>query len=330
MRRVGVTGAAGFIGSHLCERLVNEGYEVVGVDDLSYGSMANLSPVLDHPKFTFAELDCTRRRALRTAFDGCDAIAHLAAKKIPRFGGVVSTLEVNVAGANAACGVALSLGADLIITSTSDVYGNAEPPFAEDGTLVLGPPTSKRWSYAVSKMYDEHLALALAEERGLKVTVLRLFNAYGPRNHLSWWGGPLVTFIEALLDGRPVEIHGDGRQTRTFTYVTDTVDGFVRALERPEARGEVVNVGGTETLSILELAQTVQEHLGIPLPLRATFIPYDQFPGNYQDVRHRVPDTTKARQLLGFEAQTSLAEGLAETVAWHREQRVPVQTVAGR
>jgi nucleoside-diphosphate-sugar epimerase len=330
MRRVGVTGAAGFIGSHLCERLVNEGYEVVGVDDLSYGSMANLSPVLDHPKFTFTELDCTRRRALRTAFDGCDAIAHLAAKKIPRFGGVVSTLEVNVAGANAACGVALSLGADLIITSTSDVYGNAEPPFAEDGTLVLGPPTSKRWSYAVSKMYDEHLALALAEERGLKVTVLRLFNAYGPRNHLSWWGGPLVTFIEALLDGRPVEIHGDGRQTRTFTYVTDTVDGFVRALERPEARGEVVNVGGTETLSILELAQTVQEHLGIPLPLRATFIPYDQFPGNYQDVRHRVPDTTKARELLGFEAQTSLAEGLAETVAWHREQRVPVQTVAGR
>jgi nucleoside-diphosphate-sugar epimerase len=330
MRRVGVTGAAGFIGSHLCERLVNEGYEVVGVDDLSYGSMANLSPVLDHPRFTFAEFDCTRRRALRAAFDGCDAIAHLAAKKIPRFGGVVSTLEVNVAGANAACGVALSLGADLIITSTSDVYGNAEPPFAEDGTLVLGPPTSKRWSYAVSKMYDEHLALALAEERGLKVTVLRLFNAYGPRNHLSWWGGPLVTFIEALLDGRPVEIHGDGRQTRTFTYVTDTVDGFVRALERPEARGEVVNVGGTETLSILELAQTVQEHLGIPLPLRATFIPYDQFPGNYQDVRHRVPDTTKARELLGFEAQTSLAEGLAETVAWHREQRVPVQTVAGR
>jgi UDP-glucose 4-epimerase len=179
-------------------------------------------------------------------------------------------------------------------------------------------------------MYDEHLALALAEERGLKVTVLRLFNAYGPRNHLSWWGGPLVTFIEALLDGRAVEIHGDGRQTRTFTYVTDTVDGFVRALERPEARGEVVNIGGTETLSILELAQAVQEHLGISLPLRATFIPYDQFPGNYQDVRHRVPDTTKARELLGFEATTSLAEGLAETVAWHRAQRVPVQTVAGR
>ncbi len=327
MRRVGVTGAAGFIGSHLCERLVKEGCEVVGVDDLSYGSVANLEPVLGNPLFTFEVLDCTRRRPLRAAFDGCDAIAHLAAKKIPRFGGVVSTLEVNVAGANAACGVALQLGADLIITSTSDVYGNAEPPFAEEGTLVLGPPTSKRWSYAVSKLYDEHLALALAEERGLKVTVLRLFNAYGPRNHLSWWGGPLVTFIEALLDGESVEIHGDGQQTRTFTYVTDTVDGFVRALRRPKARGEVINVGGTETLSILELARRVQEHLEIPMPLRAHLIPYADFPGNYQDVRHRVPDTTKAKELLGFEAKVSIAQGLAKTVAWHRAQRVPERVV---
>ena len=125
MKRVGVTGAAGFIGSHLCERLVKEGCEVVGVDDLSYGSVANLQPILGNPKFTFEVLDCTRRRSLRAAFDGCDAIAHLAAKKIPRFGGVVSTLETNVAGANVACGVALQLGADLVITSTSDVYGNA-------------------------------------------------------------------------------------------------------------------------------------------------------------------------------------------------------------
>jgi UDP-glucose 4-epimerase len=155
------------------------------------------------------------------------------------------------------------------------------------------------------------------------VTVLRLFNAYGPRNHLSWWGGPLVTFIEALLDGESVEIHGDGHQTRTFTYVTDTVDGFVRALRRPKARGEVINVGGTETLSILELARRVQEHLEIPMPLRAHLIAYADFPGNYQDVRHRVPDTTKAKELLGFEAKVSIAQGLAKTVAWHRAQRVP-------
>ena len=224
MKRVGVTGAAGFIGSHLCERLLADGLEVVGVDDLSYGSIGNLAPFLHDPRFRFETLDCTRRRELRSAFDGCDAIAHLAAKKIPRFGGTLATLEVNVAGVNSACAVALSLDADIIVTSTSDVYGNAEPPFAEDGELVIGPPTTKRWAYAVSKMYDEHVALALAEEKGLRTTVLRLFNAYGPRNHPTWWGGPTVTFIESLLDGEPLEIHGDGRQTRTFTYVTDTVD----------------------------------------------------------------------------------------------------------
>ena len=320
MMRVGVTGAAGFIGSHLCERLLDEGCEVVGVDDLSYGAMANLHRCLPDPAFSFEELDCTRRRALRRAFDGCDAIAHLAAKKIPRFGGTLATLEVNVAGVNAACATALALDADIVITSTSDVYGTAEPPFAEDGPLTIGPPTTKRWAYAVSKMYDEHVALALAEERGLRTTVLRLFNAYGPHNHRSWWGGPTVTFIDSLLDGRPVEIHGDGRQTRTFTYVSDTVDGFVRALRTPASRGEVVNIGGTETVSVLGLAEQVQTALGIPLPLRATFVPYEAFPGRYQDVRDRVPDTSKARALLGFEAQVALRDGLERTIAWYRTE----------
>ncbi len=321
MKRVGITGAAGFIGSHLAKRLLKEGVEVVGIDDLSYGSMSNLTEVLGHPSFSFERLDCTRPRSLRKAFDGCDAIAHLAARKIPRFGGTLSTLEINVGGVNSACAVALSLDADIIITSTSDVYGTATPPFKEDGELTIGPPTTKRWAYAVSKMYDEHVALAMAEERGLRTTVLRLFNAYGPNNHLTWWGGPTVTFIEALLDGQPMEIHGDGMQTRTFTYVSDTVDGFVRALRTPEARGEVINIGGTETLTIRALAARIQEKLGISGPLRARELAYEALPGQYQDVRHRVPDTTKARQLLGFEATVSVEEGLDQTIAWHRAQR---------
>ena len=259
--------------------------------------------------------------AFRLAFAGCDAIMHLAAKKIPRFGGVVSTLEVNVEGAHAAAMTALALDADLILTSTSDVYGNAEAPFREDGDVVLGPSTTKRWSYAVSKLYDEHLGLALAEEQGLKVTILRLFNVYGPRNHLSWWGGPMVTFAEAVLDGEPMEIHGDGLQTRTFTYVTDTVDAFVRALETPASRGEIVNVGATMTISMIELAERIQTMLGVPMPLHATFVPYETLPGKYQDVRHRVPDITKAKALLGFEAQISLDDGLRRTLDWHREGR---------
>jgi UDP-glucose 4-epimerase len=319
--KVGVTGAAGFIGSHLCERLLAEGMEVVGVDDLSYGSVTNLTACLERPGFHFEVLDCTEYRPLRVAFEGCDAIAHLAAKKIPRFGGTLSTLEVNVRGVDAACSVALALDADLIVTSTSDVYGNGRPPYAEDDPLVIGPPTTKRWAYAVSKMYDEHYSLSLADERGLQVTILRLFNAYGPQNHMSWWGGPTVTFIEALLDGEPMEIHGDGLQTRTFTYVADTVEGFVRALAAPEARGEVINIGGTETVTILELAERTQAMLGYPLPLQARLTPYETLPGRYQDVRDRVPDITKAKRLLGFEAQVRLDEGLSATIEWHRARR---------
>jgi UDP-glucose 4-epimerase len=318
MKRVGVTGAAGFIGSHLCGRLLDDGAEVVGVDDLSMGSVGNLASCVDRPGFSFEKLDATHRRELRAAFDGCDAIVHLAAEKIPRYGGALHMLEGNVASANAACAVALALDADIILASTSDVYGNAPTPLREDGPIVLGPPTTRRWAYAASKLYDEHVVLALAEERGLRATILRLFNVYGPNNHLSWWGGPVVTFYEALLRGESIEIHGDGRQTRTFTYVEDTVEAIVLALGCEAARGEVINVGASSPVSILELAGLIQATLGIPQPLRARFVPYETLPGRYQDVRHRVPDVSKAELLLGFRAHVVLADGLRRSLAWHR------------
>jgi UDP-glucose 4-epimerase len=321
VKRVGITGAAGFIGSHLCDRLIDEGMQVVGVDDLSRGTLANLGNVLDHPRFRFERIDCTRRRDLRIAFHGCDAIVHLAAQKIPRYGGALMTLEANVAGVQAAAGVALMLDADLIIASTSDVYGNGTPPFHEEGSLTLGPPTSRRWAYAVSKLYDEHVVLALAEERGLRVSILRLFGSYGPRNHPSWWGGPQAAFIEILLEAGTMEIHGDGQQIRTFTYVDDTVEGFVRTLHTPQSRGEIINIGGNTPTTILELASSVQAAMGMSHPLRAVFIPYTSLPGKYQDVRKRIPDTNKARELLGFEARIPLDEGLARTVEWHRVRR---------
>ncbi|HEV8687457.1 MAG TPA: NAD-dependent epimerase/dehydratase family protein [Gaiellaceae bacterium] len=320
MNRIGITGAAGFIGSHLCDRLLADGYEVVGVDDLSMGSLENLE-CLSHPNFAFEVFDCTRRRDLRAAFKGCDAIVHLAAQKIPRYGNALYTLESNVGGLKAASTVALALDADLVIASTSDVYGNATPPFSEDDELVLGPPTTRRWAYAVSKLYDEHVALALAEERGLRVSILRFFGSYGPRNHPSWWGGPQAAFIERLLNGELMEIHGDGQQVRTFTYISDTVDGIVRTLFTPTARGEVINIGGNRPTTILELAELVQSTLGLTKPLRVRLVPYESLPGRYQDVRVRIPDGTKARRLLGFEATVSLEDGLAETAAWHRELR---------
>lgn len=321
MTKVGITGAAGFIGSHLSQRLVQEGVEVVAVDDLSMGSLENLEDVLGSPLLSFHEIDCTRRRPLAEAFSGCEAIVHLAAKKIPRYSGALETLESNVAGVNAAANVALALDADLVMASTSDVYGNAPLPFREDGPLTLGPPTSRRWAYAVSKLYDEHVLMALGEERGLRHTILRLFGSYGPRNHPSWWGGPQSAFIERLLDGELIDIHGDGLQVRTFTYIDDTVEGFVRALATPAARGQIINIGGTTPSTILELAEAVHWAMGIGLPLRASFMPYAALPGNYEDVRTRVPDISKARELLGFEATISLAEGLERSLAWHRARR---------
>ena len=321
MKKVGVTGAAGYIGSHLSDRLLAEGMSVVGVDDLSRGTLMNISDALKHPNFEFEKMDCTRRHNLRTAFDECDAIVHLAAQKIPRYGGALMTLEANVAGVNAAAHAALSLDADLIVASTSDVYGNATPPFAEDDNLVLGPPTTRRWAYAVSKLFDEHVCLALAEERGLKVTILRFFGSYGPRNHPSWWGGPQAAFAEILLDGNMMEIHGDGTQIRTFTYIDDTVEGIYRAVVTPKARGEVINVGGEHPTRIIDLAGAVQTALGIPLPLRAKIVPYSALPGNYQDVLKRIPDTTKAKRILGFTAKVDLEEGLERTMAWHVARR---------
>jgi UDP-glucose 4-epimerase len=321
VNRVGITGAAGFIGSHLCDRLLDDGYEVVGVDNLSRGTLENLAGALSHRRFRLETVDCTNRRELRAVFAGCQSIIHLAAEKIPRYGGALHTLQANVAGVSAAAHVALALDAHLMIASTSDVYGNAEVPFREDGELVLGPPTTRRWAYAVSKLYDEHVCLALAEERGLKVSIMRFFGSYGPRNHPSWWGGPQAAFIERLLDGEDVDIHGDGRQVRTFTYITDTVDGIVRILEIPEAIGEIFNIGGNTPTPIVELAAAVQETLGIPLPLRARFVPYESLGGKYQDVRLRIPDGTKAERILGFRATVDLAIGLAHTAAWHRERR---------
>jgi UDP-glucose 4-epimerase len=160
----------------------------------------------------------------------------------------------------------------------------------------------------------------MAEELRLRVTILRLFNVYGPNNHPSWWGGPVVTFAEALLAGEQIEIHGDGRQVRTFTYVSDTVDGIVRALHEPRSRGEIVNIGATAPVTIQELAALIQRQLGIDGPLRARFLPYEALPGRYQDVRVRIPDVRKAQKLLGFNATVPLEEGVALSLAWHRDR----------
>jgi UDP-glucose 4-epimerase len=319
--KIGVTGAAGFVGANLVARLLDEGCSVVGVDDFSMSGPANLKGILGRPGFELHEYDCRETDRVARDFADCEGIMHLAAQKIPRFGGALNTMQVNVDGSQSVFNFALQTGARVVFASTSDVYGNAEAPFREDGEIVLGPPTSRRWSYAASKLFDEHLALRLYEEQDLQVTILRLFNAYGPRNHPSWWGGPLAVFLEDLLDGKNMELHGDGRQVRSFTYVSDTVDGFVRALARRESAGEVINIANEEPVKIIDLAQTVQTAMGYDGPLRAKIVSYESMGGNYQDVKIRVPSTEKAQRILGFKAEVKLEQGLEKTIAWHRALR---------
>jgi len=324
MGKIVVTGAAGFIGSHLVDALLSLGHQVVGVDNLSMGRLENVQEHLENPNFSFNRMDVRELSGLRCASAGAECIVHLAALKIPRYGGALNTLLVNMDGSRAVFEVAREQGnCKVILASTSDVYGkNPDLPFREDADLVLGPTYSRRWSYAVSKIFDEHLAYAYHEEFALPFVILRLFGSYGPRHHVTWWGGPQGVFIEAILKGEEVPIHGDGGQTRTFTYVSDTVAGIVAAIEKPQASGQVFNVGGDQEISILGLARLIGELCGKSDELRLKFIPYASFGGRYEDVMRRVPDVSKTEEILGFKAKVSLRDGLLKTIEWHKNSHV--------
>lgn len=318
--RVLVTGAAGFIGSHLVDSLLARGYDVAGIDDLSMGRLENLAQPLAHPGFHFVQADVRDGAALLSAAEGAAAIVHLAAFKIPRYGQAIHTLLVNAEGIKSVLDVARDIGCRVIAASTSDVYGkSSDLPFTEEGNLVMGPSPVSRWSYAVSKLYEEHLLYAYRESFGVPVTILRFFGCYGPRHHRSWWGGPQAVFIEALLQGRAIEIHGDGLQTRTFTYVSDTVDGIMAALESARVEGEIINLGSTEEISILDLAYLIKRLCGTPGEFQVTFVPYASLGGGrYEDVRRRVPDMSKAKRILDYDPKVPLEEGLRRTIAWQQ------------
>jgi UDP-glucose 4-epimerase len=320
-KTIGITGAAGFIGSNLTAELLRQGYSVVALDNLSMGHWENLQHVAKHPRFRFVHADVRDSPSLRAAFADVDALVHLAAFKIPRYGNALDTLLINTQGMSHVLEVAQESGCKVVAASTSDVYGkNTDLPFHEESDLVLGPSTVRRWSYAVSKLFNEHLCLAYKDACDLAVVSLRFFGSYGPREHRSWWGGPQSVFIESILDGRPIEIHGDGQQTRTFTYVADTVDGIIRALEQDTANGEILNIGSEREISILSLAQSIVGLIGQSVPFR--FVDYGSFTGKkYEDVRQRIPCMAKARHLLGFRATTSLEDGLVRTIDWHRKVR---------
>lgn len=324
MPRILITGAAGFLGSHLCDSLLQRGWEVVGLDDLSHGARGNLTSALASSRFRFVEADVCDKTAMARAADRAGVVAHLAASKIPRYGGRLKTLSVNASGVQTALEAARHAGARFVFASTSDCYGkNPHIPFSEEDDTIVGPSKVARWAYAVSKTFGEHLCHAYREEFGMSATIARIFGSYGPRQHLSWWGGPQAVFAEQALADKPLTLHGDGTQTRSFTFVRDTVAGLVLLIEcdQKQVDGELFNVGSADEISIAELGRLIWRLLRPGEPVKMEFIPYEKIADRpYEDVRRRVPDSTRLRH-LGWQPAVDLETGLRETLNWQRALR---------
>lgn len=319
-KKILVTGVAGFLGSHLLDKLLDSGHEVVGIDNLSMGRLENIAEQINNQAFKFLQRDVTEPSTFCDLEKSFDCIVHLAAFKIPRYGKAIDTLKINYRGTENILELARQLGCKCVLASTSDVYGrNPNLPFREDDDSVIGSSKVARWSYAISKLFDEHLAFAYQESFGIPVTILRFFGSYGPRHHLTWWGGPQSVFIEAVLNNQEIPIHGDGLQTRSFTYVSDTIEGIYAAIIKPEANGEIFNIGSNHEITILDLAKLIKNLCNTSNELKLKFIPYESFTGRkYEDVRRRVPDITYCEKKLGVRPKVGLEEGLTRTIEWHR------------
>jgi len=320
-KKILVTGVAGFLGSNLLYKLLDEGHLVTGIDNLSMGSLSNIENCLKNENFTFLEQDILDQSAINKLDIDFDVIIHLAAFKIPRYGNAVDTLKINAKGSENMLEFARKTKCKVVLASTSDVYGmSPDLPFVEDGNCVIGDSKVPRWAYAVSKLFDEHLALAYMEDYGFPVVLLRFFGSYGPNQHLSWWGGPQSVFIDCILNNKEIPIHGDGLQTRTFTFVEDTVAGIYAAAMTPEANGEIFNIGANEEITILELANILKDIADESYTAGIKLIPYNEISTGrkYQDVMRRVPDTTKAERILGVKAKVLMQEGLRRTYEWQK------------
>lgn len=316
-----ITGVAGFIGSNLAQAMLDKGYTVVGIDNMSQGDPLNMEGFANHPAFTLHKVDIRDEAAILDIAEGCEAIIHLAAYKIPRYTDAYDTLMINSLGSHSLVKAAVKHKAKIVAASTSDVYGkNPVLPFSETSDLVMGSPEVKRWAYAISKMFEEQLLFACHDRFGIDVVLIRFFGGYGPNQNLTWWGGPQSVFINHALDDEEIPIHGDGLQTRSFTYVTDHVDGILRTVENQKANNLVFNIGNTYEISIKALAELIWRLVRGDDPPKLKFIPYETF-GKYEDVRQRVPDISRAQELLGFAPKVDLAHGLTETIRWQIARR---------
>lgn len=313
-RNILVTGGAGFIGSHLVERLLADGNQVTVIDDLSTGRMENLVGARQNPAFRFIESAVSGCLELSELVAKADQVFHLAAavgvELVVR--SPIRVIETNLGETQALLEAAAVRRTPVLLASTSEVYGkSAKEEFAEEDDLLIGPPTHSRWSYACSKLMDEFLALAFAKERGLPVIITRLFNTVGPRQ-TGRYGMVLPRFIAAAQRGEPLRVYGDGQQSRCFCYVNDVVEAMVRLANCPSARGEVFNIGATEEVTIAGLAQQVIATLGSASSIE--LVPYNEaYEPGFEDMRRRRPSVEKLARFTGFKPETPLREIIRRT-----------------
>ena len=322
--RVLITGGAGFIGSHLAERLLAEGAHVAVLDNLSTGTLANIQPFVGRRGFTLHEGSVRNQVLVEKLVGECDVVAHLAAAVGVRLivEQPVHTIETNVHGTEVVLNAVARNRKKVLITSTSEVYGkSAKVPFREEDDLVLGPTMHSRWAYACSKALDEWLALAYGRERGVPVVIARLFNTVGPRQ-TGRYGMVLPTFARQALSGEPITVYGSGEQSRCFGHVRDSVEAMLRLLALPEAVGQVFNIGATEEITIRQLAELVRDMAGSRSAI--VQIPYSEaYASGFEDMARRVPDVTKLERTTGFRPRTSLREIVADVLA-HEQTRMVV------
>jgi UDP-glucose 4-epimerase len=321
--RVLVTGGAGFIGSHLVDALMAQGHEVTVLDNLSVGKVANIAHHLGSERFRFINDSILNTATLEPLVRQADLIFHLAAVVGVKYvvEDPLNAIIVNVRGTENVLELAFKYWVRTVIASSSEVYGKStEVPLREDGDRLLGPTTVPRWSYSDAKAIDEYFALAYAQ-KGLPVTVVRYFNAYGPRLDPRGYGSVVARFFTQALRGEPLTVYGDGQQTRSFTYVADTVRGTILAGTVPEAAGEIFNIGSDREVPITDLARRILALTGSPSEI--VYVPHTAAYGpDFEETRRRVPDVRRAREVLGFEAEVPLEEGLRRTLEWFRKEKV--------
>jgi UDP-glucose 4-epimerase len=313
-----ITGGAGFIGSHLAERLLADEWEVFVLDDLSTGSERNVAHLRARRDFHLIVDSVLKSSVVNELVHRCDVVFHLAAAVGVRLivEEPVRTLITNIQGTETVLDYCNEFDKRVLVASTSEVYGDRrEPePLVEDGRRIYGPTTSRRWAYAESKALDEFLALAYHQERGLDCVIVRLFNTVGPRQS-GQYGMVVPRFVSAALSGRPLEIHGDGTQTRCFCHVQDTIRALTGLMEAPGVSGEIFNVGSTERVTINELAQRVLERTGSKSKI--VEVPYNEVYGQgIEDMLHRQPAIDKISNAVGWEPTVGL-DGILEDVIRH-------------